>query len=107
MTDPRAVEPKWTKVKPKQMVKWLEILVRETAKDLAQVTAERDRLIGIMAADEHGRAVVREACKLVDWWLKTADHELYNSRTHPLLPLRCAVEAYNQARGGPQGKEQE
>jgi len=107
MTDPRAVEPKRTKVKPKEMVRWLEILVRETAKDLAQVSAERDRLIGIMAADEHGRAVVHEACKLIDWWMKMNGFDPREDVTHPLTPLRRAVEAYNQARGGSQGKEQE
>jgi hypothetical protein len=107
MTDPGPVEPKRTKVKPKEMVRWLEILVRETAKDLAQVSAERDRLIAIMAADEHGRAVVHEARKLIDWWLKLDPASMDDHSTHPLTPLRRAVEAYNQARGEPQRKEQE
>lgn len=102
MTDPRAVEPKRTKVKPKSMVKWLQIALRETEKDLAQVSAERDRLIGILAADEHGRAVVHEARKLIDWWLKLDPASKDDHSTHPLTPLRCAVEAYNQARGGEQ-----
>src|SRR4029453_7818950 len=98
MTDPQPVGPKRTKVKPKEMVRWLEILVRETAKDPAKVSAERDRLIAIMAADEHGRAVVHEARKLIDRWLKISPG-LGDDLTHPLTPLRRAVEAYNQARG--------
>jgi hypothetical protein len=35
MTDPRLLQPKRTKVKPKEMVKWLEM-----EKDLAQARGE-------------------------------------------------------------------
>jgi hypothetical protein len=96
-------EPKRTKVKAKDMLRWQDVLIEHLNVEVSRLQAEvdalkaeRTRITGILAADEHGRQLIRTAQKLISWWVESYPSP-EKDLTHPLTPLRIAVENYNAA----------
>jgi hypothetical protein len=96
-------EPKRTKVKAKEVIQWQKLLIEHLSLEVSQLQAEvgalkaeRTRITGILAADEHGRQLIRTAQKLISWWVESYPSP-EKDLTHPLTPLRIAVESYNAA----------